>query len=354
MPKRKRDVPWFEWRDNGVGYAYWYDPKAGRTQRQSLDTRDPGEAARRFGEFLLGESPELPGLKRSLGVTPAIDDYMREHVEALDDAGRPRVVDVDRQMTTTAHLRTFFDEQSLLDIGPRESRAYAAWRRGGGVKDSTIRRELVTLVAVFNHAVKWGRIPADTRSRIELVSEARSDRPQWLTKQQVEWAFARSDGAFHAFLVILYYTAARRRAVENLVVEQVDLEGGRIDLMPLSTPRGTSRHITTKVTGKRKPIVPIYPEMREEVEWRVAEARGGFLFPAYSHYARWFTAMMKADFGIEAHPHMLRHSRATHMLQDGEKIYKVARLLGDTVATVERVYGHASPDFLQTESGVGA
>jgi hypothetical protein len=30
----------------------------------------------------------------------------------------------------------------------------------------------------------------------------------------------------------------------------------------------------------------------------------------------------------------------------GESIYKVGRLLGDTVKTVETVYGHYSPEFL--------
>lgn len=40
------------------------------------------------------------------------------------------------------------------------------------------------------------------------------------------------------------------------------------------------------------------------------------------------------------------------MLMDGEDPYKVAKLLGDTLATVERVYGHHSVDYLKTESTV--
>jgi hypothetical protein len=31
------------------------------------------------------------------------------------------------------------------------------------------------------------------------------------------------------------------------------------------------------------------------------------------------------------------------MLMEGESVYKVAKLLGDTVKTVESVYGHYSP-----------
>ena len=40
------------------------------------------------------------------------------------------------------------------------------------------------------------------------------------------------------------------------------------------------------------------------------------------------------------------------MLMDGESVYKVAKLLGDTVQTVERTYGHHSVEYLETQSTV--
>ncbi len=45
-------------------------------------------------------------------------------------------------------------------------------------------------------------------------------------------------------------------------------------------------------------------------------------------------------------PHVLRHTRATHLLQDRKSPWAVANLLGDTVKTVLDVYGHHCPDFL--------
>ncbi len=41
-----------------------------------------------------------------------------------------------------------------------------------------------------------------------------------------------------------------------------------------------------------------------------------------------------------AHPHRLRHTYATHLLEAGVPIHHVAELLGDTVATVESTYSH--------------
>jgi hypothetical protein len=39
------------------------------------------------------------------------------------------------------------------------------------------------------------------------------------------------------------------------------------------------------------------------------------------------------------------------MLQDKVGIYAVAKLLGDTVATIDKTYGHHSTDFLKDTTG---
>lgn len=49
-------------------------------------------------------------------------------------------------------------------------------------------------------------------------------------------------------------------------------------------------------------------------------------------------------------PHVLRHTAATWMVQDGRPDEETARYLGTTAAMVQRVYGHHSPDFLKAAS----
>src|SRR3546814_12536600 len=48
----------------------------------------------------------------------------------------------------------------------------------------------------------------------------------------------------------------------------------------------------------------------------------------------------------EASPHTLRHSRITHLLEAGVDIWSVAKLAGDRVVTIDKVYAHASIDHL--------
>lgn len=348
MARPKRDLPWVEWRDNGVAYACWYDDGKRRTYKQSLETRDPGQAATSFGRFLL-EGPKRAGAEvdARLTVRAVLDAYIAEHVEQEDDKGRPYVADQVRQKNIVAHLKAYFGDTAISSIGPLESRAYAEVRRagvvGGGKRrkikngsDSTIRRELNCLVAAANHAVKWKRLPLAQMPQIELPSEERGEEVKWFTKEQLDALVkgAEGDEDLRDFILMAYYTAARKRSIQDITKFQIDLKGGRINLMPPGL----------RATKKRKPVVPIYAEIRSVVERRMERA-GERLFPNRDFY-RPFAMLSQAVLKIDGWPHQLRHSRATHLLMGGESIYKVARLLGDTVATVERVYGHCHPEFL--------
>lgn len=48
--------------------------------------------------------------------------------------------------------------------------------------------------------------------------------------------------------------------------------------------------------------------------------------------------------------HSLRHTFASWAVQEGESILKVARVMGDTAAMIETVYGHLAPTDLETVS----
>lgn len=345
MPRPVRDFPWLSWR-NGIAYVNWYEPSTRRTKRESLDTKDNGVARLRFAEWLSAGGPERSRAPGGVGITvaAALEHYDKEHVEK-------KVVDPGRQRDAMAHLRAFFADTPVRDVTVVLTRAYAEARRSGHVgggsrrpdkrgSDSTIRRELNVLVAAANHCVKMDHMPATDAPRVELPTEHRGDEVKWLTKDQLRAVFDAAGGDLRAFIRIAYYTAARRRSIERLRKAQVDLKNSRIDL-----GAGLAR------TKKRRPIVPLYPEIRPDVERLLMESETDWLFGAPRDFYRDFVALA-ARLGIEAHPHMLRHSRATHMLMDGEDPYKVAKLLGDTLQTVQRVYGHHCPDYLATESRV--
>lgn len=269
-----------------------------------------------------------------LTVTEILDAYLKEHVAV-------KVVDTDRQMYGSRHLKRLMGDKPITAIDIPACREYVRERHLVAAY-STIRRELNILSSAANHARKWRRLGVHQMPQIELPEVTKSEEIKWFTKEQIASMFrARNSGFFACFLRIAYYTAARRDSVERLLKTQVKRDTGVVHLAQPGE----------RVTKKRRPTVPLYPEIRPAVDWLFDRTATPHLFGRPRDFYKPFMLLME-ELGIEGHPHMLRHSRATHMLQDGENIYKVAKLLGDTVATVESVYAHSSTGFLASDSGV--
>src|SRR5690606_35650509 len=59
----------------------------------------------------------------------------------------------------------------------------------------------------------------------------------------------------------------------------------------------------------------------------------------------WDTARELAGLDDSVTPHILRHTRATYMMQAGVDLWEASGALGMSVRTLETVYGHHHPDW---------
>jgi integrase len=130
-------------------------------------------------------------------------------------------------------------------------------------------------------------------------------------------------------------------------------------------PNVSVRHALTYVGGihlkapkraRSYRTVPLVPEAVTELKaWRRTQAAErlaagplwstgwpNLVFTTEGGDPHRVTALWKAfTGGVEgAHPHRLRHTYATHLLEAGTPIHHVAELLGDTVGTIEGTYSH--------------
>ncbi len=336
MARPKREVPWLGKR-SGRFYAFWYDAEQGETRRLSLRTGDGGEAKDRFAQFLVEGVFGKPRASAGLTVSQALDDYYREH--AAKKCADPR-----RQEDAIVHLKAFFGDLSLAEVDIPRSRNYADARRvgmvGGGTRrqgdlrkgsDSTIRRELVVLHAASKHAKRWKR--ATTVIDIELPAEKRlgpDDEAPYFTRSELDMLLSTADGELYHFINLAYLTGARRRSIQELNLSQVKWSQRQIVLKPEAK----------RSTKKRQPIVPILPEMVPSLEALAGGRKEGRLFTMADFYQPFRGLCETLGFTDRSHPHLLRHTRATLLLQGGVPIYDVAKLLGDSIVTVDRVYGH--------------
>lgn len=274
-------------------------------------------------------------------MTQALDDYCEEH----------RVVDDIRRKVIVRHLKAFFGAANVDSIDIPRSREYAEARRssriGGGphreatpAKEATIRRELGVLSAAARHAYRWKRIttlPSIERPKVGGISQ--DDEVPYYTHDELRRIFAAAEeigGEMEWFVKLLYHSGARRGSIETLTRSQVQWHANRIILKPAAK----------KSTTKRQPIIPILKAMVEPLRALCDASERERLFERAIFYRPYRKMMVSLGMANRAHPHCMRHTRATHLLQSGKSIYDVARLLGDTIGTVERVYGHHSAGYL--------
>lgn len=277
----------------------------------------------------------------SLTVTAALDAYYREHV-ALKCVARLRME------YKIAPVNQFFKDTLLSDIDIPMCRAYTQFRRNKA--PGTIRGELNALRSAANHACRWKRISREDMPVFE-IPVAPGSKPKWLFKEELsillDVASTRDRRVFR-FLQLAYHTAARKEAIETLKWNQVDISARRINLGVVDRP----------LTNKRRPIVPVSQTMADELATMQSKSVNDYVLtntqdirPAFDRVSKEAGLSVLVANGMRPEgrltPHVLRHSRATHLLEAGKTPWAVASLLGDNLQTVLRVYGHACPNYLE-------
>lgn len=304
------------------------------------------EAQRFLAGWILEAETERKA-RETLNISRILQDYREEHVEE-------QVLDQRRIDDCIRPLRAYLGELMPNDLTSDRIATYKKKRKAGElgrvVQDSTIRRELVALVAALNHARKQRRVDAGDIPHIAMPPNAPS-RDFWLTEAE-ELAFldlaARTSGVklsrVHRFVAIALDTAARRKSIETLKWSQVDLAAGVINYAGDGKRQKNKRRVAVPISNRLRPLLEIAFEQRTS-EWVLDTP-----FSIQHHFDALQARAVKqlgAKFS-EMTIHSMRHTWATLAARAGVDLFRVAGVLGDTIATVERNYAHHCPDHLRS------
>ncbi|MCP3995439.1 MAG: tyrosine-type recombinase/integrase [bacterium] len=148
-----------------------------------------------------------------------------------------------------------------------------------------------------------------------------------------------------AILTACYAAGLRVSEVVHLRVEDID------------SPRMVIRVCQGK--GKRDRLVPLSPKLLEILRayWRAAHPRSNWLFPGRDPSRPisvravqrvCMRARRRAGLKRKFTPHCLRHSFATHLLDDGTDIRKIQVLLGHSCLRTTEIYTHVSTRMIRS------
>lgn len=290
----------------------------GKTKRISLGTRDRAAAERAFAD----------ARRKPVGET--VDEMMTAYLADKKHSARSYL----SMETAWRALRPTFGALRPDQITRELCRDYATRRRAAGRKDGTIIKDL----GVLRAAVTWAGKSAGATF---ALPSAPPPRERYLTIEEVDRMIeAAALPHVKLFIRLAWATAGRASAILELTWDRVDFKRRQIQL---SKSEGRRKGRATVPFGDRlEEALRLAHEVRETdhvIEW------GGK--PVRSMKRSFATAAEAA--GIDdVSPHVMRHSAAVRMAEDGVPIVEIAQFLGHTDPRVTyRTYARFSPDYLR-------
>jgi integrase/recombinase XerD len=255
--------------------------------------------------------------------------------------------------TVDAYRRDLADLTRFLGRPPGEASAddVEAWLadlRARGQAPSSIARRAAAARAFYRHLVLLGQREDNPAADVELPRR-RPRLPRTLSPNEVERLIDAANGTTprairDRALVELLYGAGLR------VSEAVGLERGAVDL--------ENRLVRCIGKGDKERIVPLGREGVEALRRYLARGRpyldrrhrpelflnaqGGALTRAGAFL---ILRRLAAKAGLDpkrVHPHVLRHSFATHLLEGGADLRSVQEMLGHADLGTTELYTHVS------------
>ncbi|MEY4161303.1 MAG: Tyrosine recombinase XerC [Actinomycetota bacterium] len=243
--------------------------------------------------------------------------------------------------------------------GPRGTdrghvRAYLTVLHDGGATARTVARRIASLRRYFSWATAEGMAvtdptdavhtpatkgrlprPIDADTAASLVSTEDEDAP--------EWRRARD----RAVLEILYGSGLRVSEVCGLTLQSMSGDGSTVRVMG----KGSKERLVP-LSAPAKRAVARWAKVRDEVvaprsgAWLFLGARGGQL--SRRDVARLLDeAGERIGLAGGTHPHALRHSFATHLMDNGADTRSIQELLGHSDASTTQRYTHVSKEKLR-------
>ena len=221
-----------------------------------------------------------------------------------------------------------------------------------GNNASTINKKLSALRSFFRYALKRKLVEKDPAHAVvglkkpkplpQFVREGEMDR----LLDNVEWGDNYKDVRARTLLLLLYETGLRRSELTGLDDGDIDFETSQL-----------------KVTGKRNKqrIVPFGPELAETLRKYVIvrdeqvkgdcdalflsdkghRMTGQQVYEIVHRYLTGATSLKKRS------PHVLRHSFATAMLNNGAGLESIRNLLGHESVSTTEIYAHTTFEQLK-------
>src|SRR5688500_8511818 len=230
---------------------------------------------------------------------------------------------------------------------------YFQWLRGAGISARSVARALAAIRGMFRFLVAERHLKKDPTENLENP-KVWTTLPKSILPEEVEALLRAPDPSTaeglrdRAMLELLYATGLRVSELIRVRIDDLVMDAGFLRTIG----KGSKERIVPFGDTARDAIVryieqgrPYYEKRGDPTLFLSNRGRG------LSRQSIWMKIVKyTADAGIRTRisPHVLRHSFATHLLENGADLRSVQMMLGHTDISTTQIYTHVSRARLQS------
>lgn len=263
----------------------------------------------------------------------------------------------DKTLVSYAHdLRQFVDffgpSLEWERITKAELRRFLSHLNQQGYAKSTVSRKVSCLRSFFDYLVRAGVISTNPAAALELPRR-RKALPTFLYTKETELLLGMPEATplgcrDRALLELLYATGCRASEICGLKLGDIDWssrtlrvmgKGSKERLVPFGKP--AEAHLKAYITDVRTRLTAGRSVSYVFVNYRGTALSQRSLGRIVDKYVK------KAALQIGVSPHSLRHTFATHMLDNGADLRSVQELLGHVNISTTQIYTHVTGERIK-------
>ncbi len=250
-------------------------------------------------------------------------------------------------------LRAFAESigKDLLSIERTDVTAFIQHLSKSGLEPKSIGRTLVTVRGFYKFLLLDGHLKRDPSINIDTPKSWQS-LPKFLLNEEVDRLLDSPDPSTDiglrdkAMLEVLYATGIRVSELVALKVTDLDLDLGYLITLGKGSKERTVPMGQSSVGWVRKYLGVRHRLLKTKVSNLLfLNSRG----QAITRQAFWKSIVGYGEKAKIGHitPHLLRHSFATHLIENGADLRSVQMMLGHSNITTTQIYTHVTNERLR-------
>jgi integrase/recombinase XerC len=255
-----------------------------------------------------------------------------------------------------SHLTEVSDYPELLKADHHDIRSWIiSIMDDHGYDPRSVNRKVSTLRSFYRYNIRLGHVELNPTAKV-LSMKTSKKLPMFLEVSQMEQLLndlkftddfsGRRD---RLIIELLYCTGMRRSELIGLIDMDIDFSQNQLKVLGKRNKERLipfSRNLSEEIRFYMKERDELFSNLNSELGFLVNDkgekVNEGFVYRKVNAYLRMVSTLKRRS------PHVLRHTFATHMLNNGADLNSIKEILGHASLSATQVYTHNSIEKLNS------